>query len=139
MSPAWRAGAWLLGVDVLLTLPSLLFEVPFSRSTTTVGWFLLWAILSLVLTAPHALARHRGEGDYRAPMVVVMRPLAGLWWFFYAIVARLPEYLGDTLLTSFWNRFAPDRALSVVEKRGRGRGARSAVREEPLFPWSRRR
>jgi hypothetical protein len=130
-TPGWRAGAWLIGVTLMLWLVDWL-----TGDLVDVGWWrpLLIAILGLLFSVPYGWAWVKGRaplppkpaalvpqaavqtGEQGNTYVLVgqgarpSRPglgrkageLGPVSWFLYTVLWRWPLMVGDAVLTAFW-------------------------------------
>jgi hypothetical protein len=145
-SPGWRAGAWIIGVVVILLVFTFWLDFPFDRNAGNLTWMLGVAGFGFLFTIPHGRARLRGDGPWVAApdrvAVQLLRPPTYVW---YLILVRMPIYLGDLVASGIWTLYA--RLRSVTPRRnGRAQGAGSHAsvlhgrpQEEPILRWMRRR
>jgi len=130
-TPGWRAGAWLIGVILLLWFLDWL-----TGDLVDVGWWrpFLIVILGLLFSVPYGWAWVKGRAPLPpAPAAIVPQAAVqtgeqgstyvivgpsggaerrGLWrrasdlgplsWFLYTIIWRWPLMVGDAVLTMFW-------------------------------------
>jgi hypothetical protein len=130
-TPGWRAGAWLIGVTLILWFLDWL-----TGDLVDVGWWrpLLIFVLGLLFSVPYGWAWVKGRAPLPPKPVAVVpqaavqtgeqgntyvivgptggpgRPglrrragdLGPISWFLYTILWRWPLMIGDAVLTVFW-------------------------------------
>jgi len=145
-SPGWRAGAWIIGMVVIVFVITLWLDFPFGRNLGTITWLFVIGGLGFALTVPHARARLREEGPWIAApdriAVQVLKPAVYLW---YLLFVRLPTYLGDLVASTIWTLYARFRtAAPRRDGRAQGSAAQASMlhgrpQEQPVLPWLRKR
>ena len=142
-SPGWRAGAWIIGVVMILLFFTLWLEFPFDRDAGTFTWMLGLATFGFLFTIPHGRARLHGEGPWvAAPDRIAVQLLRPWTYFWYLTLVRFPTYLGDLVASGIWSLWA--RLRSVAPRRNGRPGSHASVlhgrpQEEPILRWMRRR